>query len=204
VTPTTVFFVRHASHDRLAHMLCGRMAGIGLREAGRVEAARLAKRLGAADLAAVYSSPLDRARETAEPIAAAAGRPVQISEALNELDYGAWSGRRWDDLEADPDWVAWNRDRPHRRLPGGETLLELQNRMAGWLHEMRERHPGERVAAVSHAEPIKAALLWVLGATLDALGRFEVRPASVSVVVAGEWGFKVDSINAPVIDEVVR
>jgi probable phosphoglycerate mutase len=66
----------------------------------------------------------------------------------------------------------------------GETLLEVQVRMARWLHQVRERHRGERVAAVSHGEPIKIALLWVLGAPLDALGRFEIAPASVSVVTA--------------------
>lgn len=194
----TVYFVRHAAHDRLAQVLCGRMAGVSLGETGRAQALRLAERLKGEGLAAVYVSPLARARETAAPIAEAAGVAPQVAEDLHELDYGEWSGRRFDDLRDEPDWAAWNADRPHRRPPSGETLLELQLRMARWLHDVRERHRGEKVAAVSHAEPIKAALLWVLGAPLDALGRFEVGPASVSVVTAADWGFMVHGVNEAV------
>lgn len=198
MTVTTVFFVRHASHDRLGHVLCGRMAGVSLGKAGRAEAAGVAARLMGESLAAVYASPLERARETAEPIAAAAGLAPRIAEDLQEMDYGDWSGRRFDDLRDDPEWAAWNADRPHRRPPSGESLLELQGRMARWLHHMRERHPGKRVAAVSHGEPIKTALLWVLGAPLDALGRFEIAPASVSMVTAADWGFTLHAMNESV------
>jgi probable phosphoglycerate mutase len=198
VSATTIFLVRHASHDRVGTVLCGRQAGVSLGAAGAEEARRVAGRLEGEDLAAVYTSPLERSRETAEPIAAAAGVPAQTADDLHEFDYGTWCGLSFDQLSADPSWQAWNADRPHRRPPAGETLIELQHRMVRWLEFARDRHPGERVAAVSHGEPIKAALLWVLGAPFDALGRFAVDPASVSVVVAGDWGFKVQAINETV------
>jgi probable phosphoglycerate mutase len=199
VTATTVFLVRHAEHDALPRMLCGRMPGVTLGSLGRAQAARLAERLAPEGLAAVYASPLERARETAEPIAEAAGVAVQPEPALNELDYGGWAGRTWEELGGDPAWRAWNADRTQGRPPGGETLGEVQARVAGWLEAVRDRHAGERLAAVAHAEPIRAALVWALGAPLAALDRLEIGPASVSVVVAGDWGFRVHAIN-----EVVR
>jgi broad specificity phosphatase PhoE len=199
VTATTVFLVRHAEHDALPRMLCGRMPGVTLGSLGRAQAARLAKRLAPEGLAAVYASPLERARETAEPIGGAAGVAVRTEPALNEIDYGEWSGRTWDDLGQDPAWGAWNADRAQGRPPGGETLGELQARVAGWLGAVRDRHAGERLAAVAHAEPIRAALAWVLGAPLAAFDRLEIGPASISVVVAGDWGFRVHAVN-----EVVR
>jgi probable phosphoglycerate mutase len=195
VSATTVFLVRHASHDRLGRELSGRRPGIALSGAGAGESAELARRLGGEGLSAVYASPLERALGTAEPIAAAAGVALRPAEDLQELDYGDWSGRSFDALEEDPAWRAWNADRAHRRPPSGETLVELQCRVARWLDHARTRHPGERIAAVSHAEPIKVALAWVLGAPFDALARFEVDPASISTVVGGDWGFKVLGIN---------
>jgi probable phosphoglycerate mutase len=199
VKATTVFLVRHAEHDALPRMLCGRLPGVALGDRGREQAARLAARLAPEGLAAVCASPLERARETAAPIAEAAGVALRPEPALNALDYGAWSGRTWEELGGDPAWAAWNADRAGGRPPDGETLGSLQARVAGWLGAVRDRHRGERLAAVTHAEPIRAALVWVLGAPLAALDRLEVGPASISVVVAGDWGFRVHAVN-----EVVR
>jgi len=194
VTSTTVFLVRHASHDQ-GHILCGRLAGILLGDQGAGEARRLAERLKGEALSEVYTSPLERSRATAKAICEATNLTPKVADDLHEFDYGDWCGRSFEDLRYDPAWQAWNADRPHRRPPSGESLLELQCRMVRWLDFARERHADERVAAVSHGEPIKAALLWILGAPLDSLGRFEVAPASISVVAAGDWGFKVLAIN---------
>ncbi len=174
------------------------MAGVDLGDKGLGEAHRVGERLKGERLSEIYTSPLERTRATAKAIGAAAGLDPKVAEDLHEFDYGDWCGRSFDELRGDPDWQAWSADRPHRRPPAGETLAELQCRVGRWLDFVRERHPGARVAAVSHSEPIKAALLWVLGAPLDALGRFDIAPASVSVVVAGDWGFKVHSINETV------
>jgi probable phosphoglycerate mutase len=199
VNATAIFLVRHAEHDALPRMLCGRMPGVRLGDRGREQATRLAKRLAPEGIAAVYSSPLERALETAGPIAEAAGLAVRPEPALNELDYGAWAGRTWDELGREPAWAAWNADRAQGRPPAGETLGELKARVAGWLEVVRDRHVGERLACVSHAEPIRAALVWVLGAPFAAFDRLEIGPGSISVVVADHWGFRVHAIN-----EVVR
>ncbi|RAK52810.1 histidine phosphatase family protein [Phenylobacterium deserti] len=192
---TTVFFVRHGSHDRLGHVLCGRMAGVGLGEAGRREAQVLAERLKGESLAAVYSSPLERTQQTAEPIAQAAALPLQTADDLIEIDFGEWTGAGFDALNADLRWAAWNAQRSIARPPGGESMLEVQVRLRRWLDEVRARHPDQKIAAVSHADAIKAALAHALGLSLDQHHRLEVSPGSISVLVTGDWGMKVQSIN---------
>ena len=188
---TTVFLVRHASHDRLGRVLCGRMAGVTLGEQGLAEARRVAERLGAEDLAAVYSSPLERAVQTAQAITA---DPL-IDDDLLEIDFGDWNGAAFADLEGDALWAEWNSARATARPPRGESMAEAQGRVVGWLQQMVRRHAAQSIAAVSHADVIKAAIAHALGLSLNDIHRFEVSPASVSVIAAGDWGMRVHSIN---------
>jgi probable phosphoglycerate mutase len=192
---TTIFLVRHAAHDRVDRILCGRMPGVSLGEMGRAQAARLAERLSGERLGAVYASPLERAQETAGPIGGAANLPVETAPGLNEIDVGAWTGRPFDELAPDPRWQSWNNERAHGQAPGGETMQGVQDRVLRELEAIRLRYPGERVAAVSHCDVIKAALCGVLGLSLDRYGAFEIEPASVSAIVLWEGGGKVLSLN---------
>jgi probable phosphoglycerate mutase len=192
---TTVFFVRHGSHDRLGRVLCGRMDGVSLSERGLAEAREAGARLAREELSALYSSPMTRTRETAEVLSAAAGLPVETCEDLTEVDYGDWTGATFDALADDPRWATWNAARGVTGTPGGESLIEVQVRMRRFVDQARARHPDQRIAAVSHGDPIKAILAHAMGVPLDNLSRFEVSPASISVLVAGDWGMKVFSIN---------
>ncbi len=192
---TILVLVRHASHDRLGVVLCGRMAGVTLSDAGRHEAGALARTLTRHRLTAVLSSPLERAVETATPIAEAQGLAVALEEDLNEMDLGAWSGARFEDLRGDAAWDLWNRARSQARPPGGETMPEAQVRVARSIERPRRRHPGQTVALVSHGDVIKAALAHALGLPLDFHSRLQIDPASHSVLIAGDWGLKVHSIN---------
>ncbi len=193
---TAVLLIRHGSHDRLGRILCGRMAGVTLSSQGRSEAAALAtalRRQGSLD--AIYSSPLERTRETADVVADAFGVRVETDDDLNELDFGAWSGFGFDELQSDPRWTVWNRDRDQVRAPGGETMLDAQVRMVRCLARLHLRHPGATVAAVGHADVIKTALAWALGLPLAFHSRFEVSPASVSRILIGDGQVKVVNIN---------
>ncbi|TGE00048.1 histidine phosphatase family protein [Methylobacterium nonmethylotrophicum] len=192
---TTFFLVRHAAHDRLGRTLCGRMPGVTLGAEGRAQAAALAERLAGEGLAAVYASPLERAQETAAPLAARTGLALETLPALNEIDFGAWAGRDFEALHADPAWTGWNQARHVTRPPGGETALEAQARVLRGLEELRQRHGEARLALVSHADLIKLVIAHALGLGADAMQRFEVGPASVSVLVLGDWGTKVESLN---------
>jgi probable phosphoglycerate mutase len=192
---TTLFLVRHAVHDLVGKALCGRMAGVRLGEEGRAQAERLAARLSRETVAAVQASPLERARETAEPIARQFGLGVEVADAVNEIEVGEWAGRPFDELRDDPRWMLWNSARSVTRAPGGETMLEVQARAGAHMEAVRARFPEAGVVVVSHADVIKAALAYCLGLSLDALQRFEVAPASLSTVVIGDWGAKVLSLN---------
>nr|WP_276208690.1 histidine phosphatase family protein [Caulobacter sp. 17J65-9] len=186
--------VRHASHDRLGRVLCGRMAGVILSDQGRREAQALGRRLADRELAAVYSSPLERTRETAEALAAPHGLTPELDPDLNEVDVGDWAGRAFDDL-AGPEWDRWNQARSGARAPGGEAMTEVQARVARALARLRDRHPGQTVAVVSHGDVIKAAVATALQLSLDGLQRFDIAPASVSTLVVGDWGMKVHDLN---------
>jgi probable phosphoglycerate mutase len=192
---TTIFFLRHGSHDRLDRVLCGRMEGVTLSQRGREEARAAGLRLAGENLTALYASPMARTRETAELAAEALGLPVRIADELTEIDYGEWSGATFEALASDPRWQAWNAARGVSRAPGGESLLEVQARVRSFVDRVRLAHPDQRIAAVSHGDPIKAILAHATGMPLDNLGRLEISPASLSVLVAGDWGMRVFSVN---------
>ncbi|WP_426958726.1 histidine phosphatase family protein [Muricoccus radiodurans] len=192
---TTLFLVRHAAHDRVHHVLCGRMPGVTLGETGRRQAAALGRRLAGEGISAVYTSPLERARETAAPIAARLGLAPRENPGLAEIDFGEWTGQRFDALAGDPRWDRWNTARATSRAPGGESMAEAQARAVAAVEGIGADHPEERVALVSHADVIKAVLASVMGLSLDAHDRFEVSPASVSAIAIWDGGGKVLSMN---------
>jgi len=114
---TTFFLVRHAAHDRVGTILCGRMAGVNLGPAGKVQAEGLAQRFANENVACIRTSPLERALETAQPIASRLGQPFQICDAINEINFGRWSGTSFDALSRDPRWSSWNSARSTNRPP---------------------------------------------------------------------------------------
>ena len=190
-----VHLVRHAAHGLLGRVLAGRRPGVHLSPEGRDQAERLAARLAREPLAIVQTSPLERARETAEPIAARLGLVPEVQPALNEIDFGAWTGLGFDTLGDDPEWRRWNAVRGLARPPGGETMLAVQARMRDHIEGLRLAHPDGHVALVSHCDVIRATLLLYLGLSVDAYDRIAVDPASVSTVAVGDWGARVLSLN---------
>jgi probable phosphoglycerate mutase len=192
---TTFFLVRHAAHALLDRVMVGRMPGVGIGEVGRAQAQRVACRLTREGIELIQSSPQQRTRETADPVAERIGLPAVIEPALDEIDLGEWTGQPLDQLEADPRWRTWNDSRSIARVPGGESMGEVQARVLGHLGHVRRNYPEGRVAMVSHGDVIKAAILFYLGLPLDAFNRFEISPASLSTVVVGDWGSKILALN---------
>lgn len=172
------------------------MPGVSLDAQGRDQAQQLAKRLGHRQVTVIYSSPLERAVETAKPLAEHLGIPVLIREGLTEIDFGAWQGKAVLDLDGDVEWRRFNELRGSTRAPEGELMLEVQVRMARELDDLRRLHPNQTVALFSHADVIKATLMLYLGVPLDSHLRLEISPASVSVVELAEWGPRIISVNA--------
>jgi probable phosphoglycerate mutase len=195
---TTFFLIRHGSHDLLEKRLVGRSDNVLLSDAGRAEANRLAERLAHESLSVVQSSPRERARDTASPIAERARVPLEITPGIDEIDFGAWMGRTFEDLAGDPRWQEWNATRSTARAPSGESMSQAQSRVVAHISQVRAAYPDRRVALVSHSDIIKAAILHFLGASLDMIGRLEVSPASISTLVVGSWGAKLLSLNETV------
>jgi broad specificity phosphatase PhoE len=192
---TTFFLTRHAPHGLVDAVLVGRMPGAGLDDNGREQARRVAGSLAEKGVTVIQSSPQARARETAQPIGGRTGMPVEIAEAVDEIDVGAWTGKPFSALRDDPLWQRWNRARGSARPPGGESMQELQTRVVQHLYRISSDRPDARVVVVSHAEVIRAALLHVLKLPLDDFWRIEIAPASISTLVIDSDRAEVTSMN---------
>jgi len=192
---TIFFLVRHGTHDLLDRMLCGRMPGVSLNADGREQAAKVGVRLSRERIEVVQSSPLERARETAAPIAQHSGAPTQVVPAINEIDLGEWTGRSFDKIKSDAAWEQWNAARQVARAPGGESMLEAQQRVISHLDGVRRTRPTGRVALVSHSDVLRSIILYYLGMSLDEFGRIEISPASISTLLVESWGAKILAIN---------
>lgn len=189
----TVLLVRHAAHEHQGVIQVGRMDGVKLGPKRGSHLAWLRERFAVEDLAAVRASPISRAQETARAVAGE--RPVETDPALSEVDFGRWTGLTLDQLDADPEWRLWNASKSTFRIPGGETVLEMQGRMVDAVDRARREHAGGVVALVSHGDPIKSVIAYHLGAPVDRIDDFEVAHPSVSGLVVGDWGAKVLFVN---------
>ncbi len=174
-----IILVRHASHDRLGRIPCGRMPGVALSAPGRAEAEALARCLAGSGADTLLTSPRERTAETAAPIAAALGLPAGTEPGRDEIAFGAWT--------------AWNAERATARPPDGESMAEVQARILRVLDRFTQ--DGAPVILVSHGDVIRAALLTILGLGLDAYDRIVVDPASCSELALWPGGGRVVSLN---------
>lgn len=200
---TRFHLVRHAEHTLQGKVLVGRMEGVVLSAAGRAQVAALAETFAAGPgVHAVASSPVARARETAEGIAARLGLPVQVEPGLNEVDFGpAWTGQPFAALDGQAEWRAWNRFRGTAACPGGEAMAAVQGRILGAMRALRaaarpDDGDGE-IVLVSHADVLKAALAGLLGAPLDLMHRFALDPGCRAVVTLWDEDARVEALNLP-------
>lgn len=196
-TSTLVLFVRHGQTPSTGKLLPGRAAGLHLAPTGVEQAAEAARRLAAISrVDAIYSSPLERARETAAPIAKAFGQRTRIAKGLLECDFGDWTGAELKKLMKKPEWSTVQRAPSTFRFPNGESFTEMQTRMVGAVDRLRAAHRGGVVVCVSHADPIKAVLAHAMGTHLDLFQRIVVSTCSVSAVAYTGAGPIVLTVNS--------
>jgi probable phosphoglycerate mutase len=179
---TLVLLVRHGTTPTTGRVLPGRAPGLHLADSGREQAARVAERLGSLALSAVYTSPLERACETAAPTADATGLTPVIEPGLAECDTGDWTGESLATLARRAEWRALAASPSTFRFPGGESFAELAARVVAVLDRLQAEHRGEVVACFTHADPVKVALTYALGAHLDAFQRLSIGTGSVSAI----------------------
>ena len=173
------------------------MEGVPLSAEGIAQAEALALRFRAMPIAAVLSSPVQRARETADPIAEALRLGVLVDPGLDEIDFGDWTGRDFATLEGQPAWDRWNQHRASATCPGGETMAAAQGRAMAAVRRAGETFAGRHVVMVSHQDVLKAVLADALSLSLDHLDRFSLDPASRSILTLFLGGARVDALNLP-------
>lgn len=165
-------------------MLSGRTPGLKLSADGRAAAGRLGAALAqGGGIGAVQSSPRERAVQTAEAIAAPLGLAVEIVEALDEVDFGAWQGRSFADLADDTDWDRWNSERATAPTPGGETMAAAVTRARAHLAALPDA--ATATVCVTHCDIIRGVVADCLGLSLDHMLRFDVDPGSVTTLALG-------------------
>jgi probable phosphoglycerate mutase len=191
----TVFHLLRHGEPAVFGRINGRLPGVGLSTKGRDEIAAVAVRLAHEKIEALYSSPLQRTRETAEILADRLGLPVQYREDVIELDFGEWTGLTPDTIRNDERWQLWNSCRSLATVPGGESMREVQDRTVKALFDLRQIHREGTVLIVSHGDVIRAALLFALGMPLDLYSRIEVAPASISTIRLDDAGIRVLVLN---------
>jgi probable phosphoglycerate mutase len=199
---TTFVLIRHGLTDAVGQLMTGHRAGVHLTPAGRDQVAALPARLRNVPLAAIYASPLERTMETAQTIADGCGVRVQPDPRFIEVDFGEWTGQRFADLASDPAWQLYNRFRGVTRPPNGESLLDVQKRTVAALLELEARHRDQVVAIVSHADTLRAILLYFLGMPVDFVLRLELSPARISVLQLGAGAPRVLQVNGDSIPDI--
>ena len=187
--------IRHASHDFPAGSLPGRLPGVGISAKGRAQADALASQLGKLPLDAVYSSPRERARQTAAPLAAKLGFDVLVDDLFDEIDYGEWTGKSFKDLDALTHWKQFNSFRSGTQIPGGEMFLDVQRRMVAGIQKLRQDYPDGTVAIFSHGDPIRTAIAFFAGMPLDHILRLQVGRGSVNAISVTETGARLLCVN---------
>jgi probable phosphoglycerate mutase len=192
---TTFHLVRHGQKSAPDNLLAARAPGVHLTALGQRQVEWTAERLQPVPLRHVFSSPLERTRETATVIARTKGLQVEVSESIIEVDFGSWTNKSFEDLAPEVHWKYFNTFRSGTRIPGGELMFEVQARFVGEMLRLRDRFPNEHVALVTHADPIKAAIAYFAGSPLDLWDRFEISPASITTIALSDYGAKILRLN---------
>lgn len=195
MTMTLLLLIRHGMTDATGHRLSGRAPGLHLNAIGRTQSEELAGRLEDLKIDVVYSSPLERCRETAAPLAAANGLRVRQRSKLAEVDYGEWTNRSLRQLSRTKLWATVQGSPSTVRFPSGESLLEVQQRMIAETEGLAAEHADSTIALFSHGDPLRLLLAHYLGLHVDLFQRLVVSPASVSAVAISPHGPRVLRMN---------
>ena len=195
---TTFYLIRHGHNDFVGkHKLAGRLPNIHLSEEGHRQAEALGRILSSVKFKALYASPLERAFETAEPLARTQGLDIITREGLLEIGYGSWQGQSLKALRRRKLWPILQKSPSLARFPGGESFPEAQARVVAEIEALRSLHRGKKgnIACVFHSDPIKLAIAHYLGQPLDLFQRITISPASISVLAISDSSIHIIVLN---------
>jgi broad specificity phosphatase PhoE len=194
---TRFYLIRHGENDFVSRgAIAGRQPNVHLNDRGRAQAGRIAGGLANEPIEQIFSSPLERCRETAQPLASRLNLEIQLADELLEVDYGQWTSRTFAELDNSELWRQYNAFRSGTRIPGGEMMIEIQARIVGFLEKQSQLSPSRKIAVITHGDVIRAALLNYLGMPLDFVHRLKIDMGSVSTVaIYSDRGVEVERIN---------
>ncbi len=195
---TIIYLIRHAENEYIGKgKLAGWLPDIHLNERGQAQADALAQALAHVRLKAVYTSPLERATQTAAPIAHTQGLKATQRPGLGEIKYGSWQGKSLKALRRRKLWPIIQRIPSLAAFPQGESFPQAQARIVAELEALRSKHrqPKAAIACISHADPIKLAIAHYLGLPLDMFQRLVIEPASLSILMVGEGNVHLVRLN---------
>lgn len=192
-----LLLLRHGENDYTKkHKLAGYTPNVHLNERGQSQAQALAEGLRDVPIKAIYSSPLERAVETASPIAKARGLDIQTEAGLLETNYGKWQGRSLASLRLQKIWKVIQGSPSRAQFPEGETFYECQTRIVAALDSIARKYkPQDVVACVFHADPIKLAVAHYIGLPLDHFQRLSCDTASLTALYVNESGANLIKLN---------
>lgn len=187
-----IYLARHGSHAELGRVLSGR-SDIPLNAQGQAEANALAAHLADGAIASIHSSPRRRARETAMPVAKRSGLPVIVADALDEIDFGRFSGATFAQLEQDPSWHRWNGERGTARCPEGETMVEATERAWAYIASLPETQTP--ALCVTHCDIIRGLIAAILGLDWQRIFALDCDPGSLTVIALEGSNARLLSLN---------
>ncbi|MCU7492070.1 MAG: histidine phosphatase family protein [Bacteroidota bacterium] len=191
---TTFYLMRHGN-TTAGDTIPGRLPGVHLSDNGRQQALRLADMLAGVPFDVIFSSPLERTRETAEPLCKHLKKDPVILDDIIEIDFGDWTGKSFSELEPDEKWKQFHTFRSGTRPPKGELMADVQKRMVDRLESLRHEYPQGTLALFSHGDPIKVAIAHYAGIPLDFILRIKINTGSFSVISIDDWGPKIHCLN---------
>jgi probable phosphoglycerate mutase len=192
-----ILLIRHGENEYVKKgRLAGRLPGVSLNEKGRAQAEALGKALKTSPIKAVYSSPLERTMETAQPIAEARNLKVIPREGLLEINYGTWQDKTLKQLRRRVLWKVVQHNPSMAHFPDGESFATAQQRISNELQTLCNQHkPKDVIVCVSHSDIIKLAIAYYLGLPLDLFQRLMVMPASISTLHFGKTSSRLINLN---------
>jgi probable phosphomutase (TIGR03848 family) len=192
----TLLLIRHGDNEYLEkNKLPGHIPGIHLNKHGSEQAELLAQSLGKLPIKAIYCSPLERAVETAQPLATKMGMDIQIKPGLTDGDVGEWAGRSWKVLRRNKLWKVIQQNPSQFQFPAGESFVQIQERVVSTLEAIVGDHNKEMVAVVFHADPIKLAVAHYLGLALDNFQRLTINAGSITILTANGTSSQLVAMN---------
>ena len=193
-----LLLIRHGENDYVkTGKMAGRIPGVHLNERGQKQAQALGEALKDIPIKAVYSSPLERAMETAGPIAKTHGWEIIQKPELMDADVGKWQGKSLKVLRLTNAWKTVQHAPSRFQFPEGESFIDLQTRIANCLENIVKKHnkPKDIIAVVFHADPIKLGVAHFLGLPLDHFQRLSCDTGSLSALYVNEMGANLIKLN---------